>query len=509
MALWSCGQPAWVVHNSTERPPPPASLSQPAPLVQHAKLDRPIHHTPFAIRDRAQPDRFTNQRLTQKYPFPTPLNLAVRAHLAHRRRLRVLRRTQSAAVAARTRPIVPLRRLLAQRFMRPLLVVAATERRKTPRLRPQVRRRRVRRLLPERQMHPLVAAVLLRRARINPLRPHRKLDQPHRKPAQATRAAARKRRSVVTAKNLRQPVFAKRRLQDRAHRRRVGPTHSLATQQIAAPAVQQRERLAARAIAGTEPALEISRPNRIRPVTVGKRRRPRRHSLAPTPRHRQPGFVEQRAQRARRRPGQPRIMRHQPRPHFARAPARMAAPRSKCRLGERRRDLMRMPQRRPAALLQAGQPGRLVTIHPFVAGLPAHPIAAAQFRHRNSILPPAHNERQPLVHGFGPLPRHGAPPCRQLACYPSRRAELLPMSPGWTSREADRWGRGPQTSSSPIVSRTGQGPCLAWLAPETSQVPYLPRPTAATSAERSTQHLCTGSTRFLCAARFISQDGST
>src|SRR5262249_36881863 len=146
----------------------------------------------------------------------------------------------------------------------------------------------------------------------------------------------------------------------------------LAAQQIAAVRIAQRQRLATRAIAGEEPALEVDAPDVIG-LLASRKRRARRRAAAPQP----PGdwqalAVGQSPERARCGPGNLRRFAFKPSTYFHRAPGRMCLAHVDAALGDRTADRVRMLMRRTGSVDKADRAVRLITRQPFVSGPPAH-----------------------------------------------------------------------------------------------------------------------------------------
>ncbi len=154
-----------------------------------------------------------------------------------------------------------------------LVIVALAEGVEARLLGSRVRRRRCRRVLLQRPVHALVTAVLLRAARSDPLEPDAELQPVRRKPAQAARAGARKRRPVVAADRLRQPVPAQQPLDHRPHPR-LRRRNDHAGQKIAAVGIAHRQRIAALPVPRRKPALEVDAPGVVGRLNRRKGRSP-------------------------------------------------------------------------------------------------------------------------------------------------------------------------------------------------------------------------------------------
>jgi hypothetical protein len=102
-------------------------------------------------------------------------------------------------------------------------------------------------------------------------------------------------------------------------------------------------------------------------------------------------------------------------------------------------DAVRAVMRRPTPLAQPVGAGRLIAPEPLVAGLPADPIALAEFHHRIQVPFPVRDEPHALCHGRCLPPRHAHLPREQPRwCHPCSRSDVLPMYPVCTSRVSNR-----------------------------------------------------------------------
>ena len=200
----------------------------------------------------------------------------------------------------------------------------------------------------------------------------------------------------------------------------VGPGHRLAAQQVAAAGVAERQRVDPHAVAGPEPALEVDGPDVV--GRVAGEERPARRAPPPEPAlHRQSLAIEQRPDRARRRPGPRRLLRARGRPAPSPAPRSDApgAPRGRPRPAPP--PPLRMAERRPRPVEEPGHPVQspaLQPLYPFCRLIPncRHTAAIG-----SSSPATAKHEAHPLVHRTGLLPGHRqGPPCRH--------DDLSPMS---------------------------------------------------------------------------------
>ena len=177
---------------------------------------------------------------------------------------------------------------------------------------------------------------------------------------------------------------------------------------------------------------------------AGRERRARRRYPAPLAAlDRQPLAVEQRAERARRRPAHRRLPPFEPGAHLERPPSRMGAARRDAGLGDRRRHRLRMVQRRARAVGEPGHAVRAIAPEPLVAGLRADREAPAQRRHRLLTRFRCQHEAHPLLHDTGLRPHHRQLlPADHMTCYPCRRSILSPMYPVRTPRPSPARGEG-------------------------------------------------------------------
>src|SRR5689334_9713174 len=126
------------------------------------------------------------------------------------------------------------------------------------------------------QVEALMASILLRLARLDALQDYAELYEAHRQRRQPGDAGRREWRTIVASEPIRQAVFLEGSLKHRPgffFRRRAGRRQR---QQVAARPIHHRQRLAAPAVAGPEPALVVPRPQRVRslrfrPWTVTRR----------------------------------------------------------------------------------------------------------------------------------------------------------------------------------------------------------------------------------------------
>ena len=151
-------------------------------------------------------------------------------------------------------------RLLTQRFMGPLLVVAGSKVLKGPLLPLPGGLGRAGGLRLQRPVQPLQPPVLFRMPWLNALREDLQLDPPHGQGRQAAQAHAGKGRPVVRADSPWKTVLPEGPLQYRAYLRASGLAQSVAHHQVTRRGILHGQGIDANAVAGAKPALEVDAP---------------------------------------------------------------------------------------------------------------------------------------------------------------------------------------------------------------------------------------------------------
>ena len=364
--------------------------------------------------------------------------------------------------APRRRSMDGGRRDLAQRLVRPLVVVLAPERIEAALLRRHRRAGWERGLLLEGEMKPLVAAVLLRLAHVDVLGPDAELDQPGAQLAQWPGAHRAERRSVVAAEVLGQAVGPEGPLEGAldGYERRMG--QGAAAQRRPTESVCHRQRVTPGPVADAEVALEVHRPNHVRGGRMRERRGPGRQPPALTPGPDQAFALEQLADRARGGEIPLRLVRSEPGRELARSPRRMLA----AERHQPRRHLVRhspgVRVRAPRAIHQRRPPSFVAAGKPLIARLARDPEEGAELRHGQRACAHLADEEGTLVHEIHRGPRHRAsvPPL-----LPMSPVYLSPMYPVWThpSPSAKPIGPPPRFAAvpRPHAGITTTGPRLA------------------------------------------------
>src|SRR6202522_2412213 len=160
----------------------------------------------------------------------------------------------------------------------------------------------------QRARDAFMAAVLFGMTGGNPLRNDAQLHPVERQGRKSGNGSGSKGWPVVGANGPRQTILPERRLEDGEHLFGVGFFHRLAAQQIAARRIADGQRIDALTGQRQKPPLEISTPKLIRFYRLLKWLRVRRGLAKPSPGHRQPFSLEQRADGAGRRQHQPRLL---------------------------------------------------------------------------------------------------------------------------------------------------------------------------------------------------------
>src|SRR5258708_14365659 len=243
----------------------------------------------------------------------------------------------------------------------------------------------------------------------------------------------------------------------------VGPCHPLAAQQVAAHRVAQRQRIAARSVAGAEPALEVDAPHRVGLVGRGERLAVGWAAWTAPPLARQPALGQPAADRARRRRHDLRPNLSQLAPKLLRTPA-VALVQCQDRAHQLALARTAVMVRCPAAVLQPVNPFQLVALQPLVASVAADPEGAAHPRHHRPFFRRRKHKAHPLLHGTGLFPRHRQtllPSIENLsAMYPVHSVSNLsgpyphPSSPPSGGEEKERTAKRmlPHTNNSPAMN---------------------------------------------------------
>src|SRR6266568_5274476 len=221
---------------------------------------------------------------------------------------------------------------------------------------------------------------------------------------------------------MRQSELAEGRIKHRPDMVGVRAAQRLAAQKIAAMGVGNRQRFTPLAITGQKPALEVDAADVVGGFAMGKGRTRWWAAPAQLALHRQPLPIEQFSDRARRWPICLGRVSFQIGSHLHWSPGRMRPPHLEAALGNVRCNPLRMMQRSPRAVEQAGSPFRFKARQPLVSNPTAHTEPPADRRERFLTLLNCHHKSHPLFHGTGLRPSHRqGPPCRPV--------DLLPMSP--------------------------------------------------------------------------------
>src|SRR6185503_1253516 len=251
-------------------------------------------------------------------------------------------------------------------------------------------------LLRERQVHALVPAILLRLAGLDSLVANSELPPPSGNLGQAGDAGGCEGRPVVAAYRVRQTEFVEHLLHRTSYVVAVGAVEDNAREQVAAVCVGDGERVAARH-ADREMALEVDAPHLVRSLRVRERRREGRGLASAALRSDQAVAAENECEGTHRRQLGTRVAAQQGVPQLARPPLGLLPP------GLNDGALDPRGHRPRAAVRAARAVAELAVVHeapdPFVAGLPADAVAAAQLGNRELASQVLVDEAFPLGHG--------------------------------------------------------------------------------------------------------------
>ncbi len=129
-------------------------------IIQEAYNQRPKADSPIPVVPWRQPHGLTPEGLAEVDFIPSPLDLSIGAHLPHRHSDLVVWGGYLAGVGPKRRAVPMGWRLLCQRLMRPLLIVALAKGVKGSLLPSSVRLGRRSRLCLQRPVQPLQPSVL-------------------------------------------------------------------------------------------------------------------------------------------------------------------------------------------------------------------------------------------------------------------------------------------------------------------------------------------------------------
>ena len=162
-----------------------ASIAVQEPDLEGTEVDRPV-----SIVFGLQSHRLPAQRLAEINPLSLPLDLSIGPDPSHRHPGLVLWGVHPSGILTCRRSVAASWRLLSQRFMGPLLVVAGSKVLKGPLLPLPGGLGRAGGLRLQRPVQPLQPPVLFRMPWLNALREDLQLDPPHGQGRQAAQAHA-------------------------------------------------------------------------------------------------------------------------------------------------------------------------------------------------------------------------------------------------------------------------------------------------------------------------------
>ena len=235
------------------------------PLVEFAEQDVIEVDRPHPVRGFFKPDVVLFQGLREEELLRLEAEGARVRDKAHQVVAGVLGVRQPARVRARRGVPDGRRRLLAERFVGPLVIVLRAEALKAALLAAARAGGRPGRLGLQRAVHPFVGAVLFRMTRLDALLGDPEADPPDVHRAQAMDAGRAEGRAVVRSDGARQADVAEEPVEHEPAVLGADRRQGVTGEQIAAMLVGDREGVAVRAIAGAEVALEVRGPHVVRP----------------------------------------------------------------------------------------------------------------------------------------------------------------------------------------------------------------------------------------------------
>ena len=231
------------------------------PLIVPAEHERSEADGPQAVVDLLEADPLTPERFAEVEAVALEADAALAPDPPHLKVAGVADLRLVHRISPRRLRVELGRWHLADRLVRPLVVVLVAEAVEGRLLGLEARRRRSRRLCLQRAVHPLVAAILLRMAGLDEDRLDAELDPPDRQPRQPSRRRRTgERRAAIGQDRPRQPVGRKGLLEDRPGVRPRRRAAASALEQEAAAVLGPGQREAQASVAGAELPLEIRRP---------------------------------------------------------------------------------------------------------------------------------------------------------------------------------------------------------------------------------------------------------
>ena len=232
------------------------------------------------------------------------------------------------------------------------------------------------------------------------------LHPPNAQPTQSRDRPTRKRRSVVTANPLRQPVLMEDRRHHRLHMREITALEGLATQHVTAVIIDQRQRVDALSVARPKPSFEIDRNDVVGSLGVRQGLFVGRRTAAFFARPREPFVAQDFPDRRRRRRLSFRLLVFEQHPNLRGAPQRMLVTNGENPFDRFGTASIGMVQRRPRKVLEPGAAVLLIALDPFVADAALNTIAPAQRRHGVVLFHVIIDEQLALRHVVCGFPRH-------------------------------------------------------------------------------------------------------
>jgi len=375
--------------------------------IQQTKRDRAEGNQPaiLVFRDAYQ---LSNQCLTHKDEFSTPLDLSVGTYPSHLRQRGVLNVSKLFGIQSRRGHIPTSRGDLAQGLMRAQLVIHGEEAVAPFLLSLGTGCRRVHDLLLEGKVESFVSSVLLRMSWLDALGHNPQLDPPHREVRQSSSTYGGKGGTIVGADSQRQAVLPENTLKHGMHMGIIRLGEDLAAKKHASTGIADGQGIAACPVTGANPTLEIGAPDVVGSVSTQEWLKPR--TIAPAalaPGH-QPMQAQNPTPSANCRPRHGYLRGFvRARRQLGRSPGRMSLLGSyygQRYLGWRS---PRTPMRSAGALLKSRNAFISKAPQPLMGRFPAHTKVIGQLCHRilTSLIQAYH--LQSLFHGTGLLPRQG------------------------------------------------------------------------------------------------------
>ncbi len=359
-----------------------------------------------------EPYQFAHESSSNKTLPSFPLDVTAIAHPPHFPTSRIADHFEPRRHPASAGPIKLGRHLLAQSFVRPLLIVGANPSLVASVLRSHALGRRSGHLGLKHPVHLFVRPIVLGMGGPDKVHRNAQAQPPHARPRETQGSVAPEGRAIVHPDRLRQTVAAKNGLERPPHRRLAWLGNKHHGQDITTEQIAHRERFAPPSIARAKPSFEIDRPHLVGtfgPLHSSPRqhRTPTRPSLALGDRAALPEPERQGAHRRKARARREPLLQHPL--ELLRAPVRTPCARLLQRLAPKRAMRFRAVIGPSRTVLEGPYSPLAPTLEPFVTALAADPKTTTQRREGFPFFPRSEDKSPPRLRHRKFFPRHSCP----------------------------------------------------------------------------------------------------